>query len=342
LNDSYVITGGAGFIGTNLAAHYLSRGDRVTIIDNFSRRGSEANAEWLSQRGGDRLRVVASDVRALSPEAIAALQESRAVFHLAAQVAVTTSVLNPEDDFAINALGTFNVLEAVRTAASSKPALVYSSTNKVYGKLEHLDVREGETRWELSGQPGGVAETCPLDFYSPYGCSKGSADQYVRDYARIYNLDTVVFRQSCIYGPHQFGIEDQGWVAWFALQAAKRRPVSIFGTGKQVRDLLYVDDLIAAYVAAVEHIKVTRGQVYNIGGGPENCLSVMEVVGVLQRHFGYPLEVTFDEWRPGDQMIYISDVSKAARDFSWAPTTDPATGIAGLLAWLQESAVAIA
>jgi CDP-paratose 2-epimerase len=340
VSDHYVITGGAGFIGTNLAAHYLRRGDRVTIIDNFSRRGSADNARWLSARGGERFSVVRADVRELSAEAIAAIDGARALFHLAAQVAVTTSVLRPDEDFAINALGTFNVLEAVRRSAS-RPILLYSSTNKVYGKLEHLGVREGETRWELADRPEGVAETCPLDFYSPYGCSKGTADQYVRDYARIYDLDTVVFRQSCIYGPHQFGIEDQGWVAWFALQAAQRLPVTIYGTGKQVRDLLYVDDLVAAYAAAVERIDATRGQIYNIGGGAPNCLSVLEVVHLLERHFGYPVDVTFDDWRPGDQMIYVSDVRKAAQEFGWAPTTPPAAGIENLLTWLQEGVLAV-
>jgi CDP-paratose 2-epimerase len=340
MSERYVITGGAGFIGTNVADHHLQAGAHVTLIDNLSRPGSESNVEWLTSRH-PRVSFVRGDVRRLDAAARAAIDAADVVYHFAAQVAVTTSVTDPVTDFEINACGTFNVLEAVRQSPS-RPALVYSSTNKVYGKLDDLDVTERSLRCELVDLPCGVPETRPLDFYSPYGCSKGAGDQYVRDYARMYGLDTIVFRQSCIYGPHQFGIEDQGWVAWFAIRAAQQRPVTIFGSGRQVRDVLYVGDLIAAYDAALANIETTRGQVYNIGGGPANTLSLLELVDMLEATHAAPMDVRFDDWRPGDQAVYISDIRKAAADFGWTPQVQPRDGVRHLVAWLESETRAAA
>jgi len=333
--ESYLITGGAGFIGTNLADYYLSRGKRVTVVDNFSRIGAEQNAAWLSERHGERVQVVPGDVRWGQQVLRELVEDVQVVYHLAAQVAVTTSVADPQTDFEVNAVGTFNVLEAVRLS-SSRPIVIYSSTNKVYGGMEDLEVEESGGRYAYADQPHGIPENRPLDFHSPYGCSKGAGDQYVIDYARIYDLQTVVFRQSCIYGPHQFGIEDQGWLAWFAIRALQGLPVRIYGDGKQVRDVLYVDDLIAAYEAAIEGIEAASGQAYNIGGGPDNTLSLLELVELLGSELGKPLQHDFADWRPGDQRVYVSDVRKAAADFGWMPQTSPAEGVQGLLAWLGE------
>ena len=334
MKSSYLITGGAGFIGTNLASYYLAHDKKVTIFDNFSRPGSEKNARWLQERYGDRLKVVTGDVRWDNRALLQEVDEAEVVFHLAAQVAVTTSVINPREDFEINALGTFNLMEAARLS-SSKPIVVYSSTNKVYGKMTDLAVAENGHSYEYAQGVTGIAETRPLEFYSPYGCSKGTGDQYVIDYARIYGLDTVVFRQSCIYGPHQFGIEDQGWVAWFAIRAMKNLPVVIYGDGKQVRDVLYVEDLIEAYDAAVDAIAQTSGQAYNIGGGPNNTLSLLELSGLLGECFGRPLQFSFDDWRPGDQLVFISDIGKCKKDFGWEPRVNVVEGVMKLVDWLQ-------
>lgn len=334
MKESYLITGGAGFIGTNLADHYLSHGKRVTIFDNFSRAGTRENVRWLKAKHDGRLQIVEGDVRWPDEEFQALVEESEVLFHLAAQVAVTTSVTDPSEDFEINARGTFNVLEAVRKS-SSRPAVLYSSTNKVYGKMDDLAIIERGGRYAYEDLETGVPVTRPLEFYSPYGCSKGCGDQYVVDYARIYGLDTVAFRQSCIYGPHQFGIEDQGWVAWFAIRAMQGLPFTIYGDGKQVRDVLYIGDLIAAYDAAVTHIDKTRGKAYNIGGGPQHTLSLLEFVGLLEEQFGRRLEYDFDDWRPGDQLVYISDLQQAAQDFGWAPKVGAVEGVANLIDWLS-------
>jgi len=263
-----LITGGAGFIGCNLAAHFIRAGQTVTVFDNFSRRGSEANLAWLQETFKDGFKIIRGEVR--EAESIAqAAKGQEAIFHLAAQVAVTTSVNNPREDFEINALGTFNTLEAARLAGTN-PIFIYTSTNKVYGGMEAEGVRETESRYEFERLSGGVPETYPLDFHSPYGCSKGAGDQYVRDYHRIYGLPTIVFRQSCIYGLRQFGVEDQGWLAHFAISTALGRGVKIYGDGKQVRDVLFIDDLVRAFELAMARIERTAGQVYNICGGPAN------------------------------------------------------------------------
>jgi CDP-paratose 2-epimerase len=334
MKNNYLITGGAGFIGINLAHHYLTRGQNVTIFDNFSRAGTETNIEWLTSLYDGRLRVIRGDVREPGKDFRDAVEDSDVVFHLAAQVAVTTSVTDPVEDFEINARGTFNVLETIRNS-NSRPVLLYSSTNKVYGKMDDVEVVERNSRYCYRDLDNGVPSSRPLEFYSPYGCSKGCGDQYVVDYSRIYGLNTVVFRQSCIYGPHQFGIEDQGWVAWFAIRAMQGLPFTIYGDGKQVRDVLYVDDLIAAYDRAIEHIDVTRGKAYNIGGGPQNTLSLLELVSLLEENFGSRLQYQFDEWRPGDQLVYISDVRQAAADFGWSPRVSPVEGVANLIDWLS-------
>ena len=335
MRDSYLITGGAGFIGTNLAAHYLDRRRRVTILDNLSRPGSAENLAWLLDRYGDRVRVVRADVRELSPALASAVEEADVVYHLAAQVAVTTSVLRPVEDFDVNARGTLNVLEAVR-CSTSRPVVVYSSTNKVYGQLDDVGIVERDGRYEFADARHGIDEARPLDFHSLYGCSKGAADQYVIDYSRIYGLRTLVFRQSCIYGNHQFGVSDQGWISWFALRALERRPVTIYGDGRQVRDVLHVDDLVAAYDAALEGSgRSSASGVFNIGGGPSNTLSLLELVDLLEAKLGYRLEYRFDDWRPGDQKVFVSDIRRAARDLGWAPRVSPAAGIDAMLHWLS-------
>lgn len=331
-----LITGGAGFIGSNTAAHHLARGARVTIFDNFKRHGTEANARWLQERFGANLTILRGDVRAPDAAFQRAVEEAEVLFHLAAQVAVTTSVTNPAEDFAINAQGTFNVLEAVRISRA-RPIVIYASTNKVYGKMADVGVVDRGTRYDYDGLPFGAGEDRMLDFYSPYGCSKGCGDQYVVDYARIYGLRTVAFRQSCIYGPRQFGLEDQGWVAWFSIRALQQKPVTIYGDGKQVRDVLHVEDLIAAYDGAIAHIDRTSGQAYNIGGGPGYTMSLLELIDLLEARFGRRLQYTHDDWRPGDQKVFVADIRKAQAEFGWTPLIAPAAGVGKLVEWLAEN-----
>jgi CDP-paratose 2-epimerase len=330
-----LITGGAGFIGTHLAKHFADRGGRVAVFDNLSRKGSVPNLEWL-RANIPALEFIRGDVRDAAAVARAA-QGREAVFHLAAQVAVTTSVTDPREDFEINALGTFNVLEAARLSGMN-PIVVYSSTNKVYGGMDDARVVEEPGRYRLADLPLGVAETWPLDFHSPYGCSKGAGDQYVRDYARIYGLPTVVFRQSAIYGERQFGVEDQGWLAHFVICATLGRPITIYGDGKQVRDMLYVGDLARAFERAVDRIADVRGRVYNIGGGPAHTLTIWSEAGpMLEALCGRTLNVRHAGWRPGDQRVYVSDIRKAERELAWKPEMAPKEGIARLWAWAQEN-----
>lgn len=331
-----LITGGAGFIGSNLADHFLKEGYEVAIFDNLSRAGVERNLDWLKVSHLKRLRIVKGDVRDFDAVQ-SVVSEADMIFHLAAQVAVTTSMADPRTDFEVNAWGTFNVLEAARQAGRN-PTLVFTSTNKVYGGLEHVQTAEEETRYRLVDYPDGIPETCPLDFHSPYGCSKGAADQYVRDYARIYGFRSVVFRMSCIYGPRQFGTEDQGWVAYFIIAHQFGRPITIYGNGKQVRDILIVSDLVRAFALATQHIDTTAGQVYNIGGGPGNTISIWrEFQPLLAELAGKKVPVTYDDWRPGDQPIYVSDTNKAMQDFGWAPTVGVREGIGQLSAWVSEN-----
>jgi len=259
------------------------------------------------------------------------------LLHFAAQVAVTTSVENPREDFEINALGTLNVLEAIREL-NLDPVVLYASTNKVYGELAHLGVVKEEYRYRYLSLPKGVPESANLDFHSPYGCSKGAADQYMHDYHRIYGLRTIVFRNSCIYGPRQFGVEDQGWLAWFVIAAVLGKPITIYGDGMQVRDVLHVDDLIEAILRAVQNETRTRGEVYNIGGGFLNSLAVWsEFEPILSRLLGRQIEVSYEDWRPGDQRLYISDITKADEDFGWNPQIGVQQGIEQLFQWVDSN-----
>lgn len=327
------ITGGAGFIGTNTALYYLAHKHQVTIFDNLSRPGSKKNLMFI-QKKYPQVRFRNGDIR--DKEVVREVVEGAdIIFHFAGQVAVTTSVVNPREDFEINALGTLNVLEAARLSRTH-PVVINSSTNKVYGDLPAAQLRETATRYEFRNRPFGIGESEPLDFHSPYGCSKGAGDQYVRDYARIYGLKTIVFRQSCIYGIHQNGIEDQGWVAWILKAAINKEPITIYGNGKQVRDILYIDDLIEAYDSAISNINVTSGQIYNIGGGLKNSISIwQEFRPILEQITGNTLDVTYKTERPGDQKIFIADTRKAEQDFGWKPKVSVHTGLMKLAQWLK-------
>lgn len=337
-----IVTGGAGFIGSNVSAAFLRDGHRVTIFDNLTRPGSERNLEWLrSHAARGRLGFVQGDVRdADLVQSVVGDRDVQIVFHFAAQTAVTTSLTNPREDLEINVCGTHNVLEAIRTSqALTPPIMFFTSTNKVYGALPKRDAVETCTRFrfaETAIDARGIDEHEPLDFHSPYGCSKGAADQYVHDYARIYGLRTVVFRMSCIYGPRQFGNEDQGWLAHFMLAVAADRSLIIYGNGKQVRDLLFIDDLVRAFKLAALHIERTAGNVYNIGGGPSNSVSIWrELRPRLEKLAGRTLDAEANDWRPGDQPVYVSDTRKAQRDFSWQPEVDVDEGLQRLWAWAQ-------
>jgi CDP-paratose 2-epimerase len=330
-----LITGGAGFIGSNYANHLLSKGDRVVIFDNLSRRGADKNLAWLREmHGPDSFELIVGDVRNQGAlDEIAG--EVDVVAHLAGQVAVTSSVLDPRTDFEINALGTFNVLESIRKSGS-KPFVIYSSTNKVYGEMHEHKLTEQKTRYKYAKLPHGLPETQQLDFHSPYGCSKGTAEQYVRDYARIYGIPSVVMRQSCIYGPRQFGVEDQGWLAWFVIAAVLQKPITIYGDGKQVRDMLHVHDLIAAYEAAVARQKKVAGRAYNIGGGPEQTLSIWAECGpLIEKKLGRKIPVKYGDVRPGDQKVYISDIRLAKKELGWQPKVDVEDGAGELVDWVQ-------
>ncbi|HET7143966.1 MAG TPA: GDP-mannose 4,6-dehydratase [Anaerolineales bacterium] len=337
MKKNYLVTGGAGFIGSNYVHRLLKRGERVTLFDNFSRAGAPRNLDWLKREFGENaFDVIVGDVRDADGIAGAAAQ-SDVIVHLAGQVAVTTSVVDPRDDFESNALGTFNVLEAARSSGR-KPIFIYASTNKVYGGMDDVELTEEATRWRYKDLVNGCPETQPLDFHSPYGCSKGAGDQYVRDYARIYDLPTVVFRQSAIYGPRQFGIEDQGWMAWFVIAAVMDRPITIYGDGKQLRDMLYVDDLTSAYDLAIQNIDKVKGQVFNVGGGAENTISVWTEFGPkLEKLIGEPIEVARGDWRPGDQRVFYADISRAKKELGWVPKINVETGVQKLFEWVTEN-----
>jgi CDP-paratose 2-epimerase len=300
--------------------------------------GGPRNIEWLRSKFGEgSFELVVGDLRDASLLEKTA-READVVIHLAGQVAVTTSVLDPRGDFEDNALGTFNVLEAARLSGR-KPIVLYASTNKVYGGMEAVNVVERETRYEYVNLPNGMPESFPLDFHSPYGCSKGTGDQYVRDYARIFGLPTVVFRQSTIYGPRQFGIEDQGYLAWFVIAAVLGQAITIYGDGKQVRDMLHVEDLLDAYDLAIENIDKAAGKVYNIGGGPGNTTSIWQELGpILETLLGKKIPVSWvTEWRPGDQRIYISDIQQIYHDLGWQPKIRFEDGVKQIFDWVKEN-----
>ena len=333
-----LITGGAGFIGVNVAARWAEQGQPVLIFDNLSRPGVRRNLEWLTGRYGRRIRFKPADVR--DERAVRqAVSCACRVYHFAAQVAVTTSLADPAADFEVNARGTLNVLEAARRLADPPP-LLFTSTNKVYGNLKQMELVEEERRYTPADRVTrlcGAGEDQPLDFHSPYGCSKGAADQYVLDYARCYGLPAVVFRMSCIYGPHQCGNEDQGWVAHFLLSALREEPISIYGDGKQVRDVLFVDDLVEAMVAALDQIDATRGRAFNIGGGPQNTLSLLELLDLIDDLVGRRPETHFAPWRKGDQRYYVSDIRSMKAATGWRPRVSPEAGVETLCRWLEES-----
>ncbi|HJV33573.1 NAD-dependent epimerase/dehydratase family protein [Geomonas sp.] len=333
-----LVTGGAGFIGTNLVARLVSEGRRVMVYDNLSRPGAERNLLWLKEQFGDRLDVRVADIRNsfLLEQAVA---EASHVYHFAAQVAVTTSVENPAADFGVNAAGAFALLEAIRKA-KEPPSLLFTSTNKVYGGIEGCSIRKNGSRYQPVDQAlraNGLGEATPLDFLSPYGCSKGCADQYVLDYARTYGFKSVVFRMSCIYGPHQYGNEDQGWVAHFAIQALKNNPITLYGDGCQVRDLLYVEDLVDALCRARQQISSISGEVFNIGGGPERTVSLLELLELLRGLNGGIPSISKEGWRTGDQRYYVSDTRKFAQATGWSARHSVEEGVSKLYEWLRES-----
>ncbi|MCL4338784.1 GDP-mannose 4,6-dehydratase [Patescibacteria group bacterium] len=335
MKTKLLITGGAGFIGSNLSARFLKKGFDVTIFDNFERLGTRENAKWLKSEYPN-MNIITGDIRKYK-ELEKAVKGKDIIFHLAAQVAVTTSVLDPRTDFDINAFGTFNLLEATRTT-KSKPLIIFTSTNKVYGEMEDVVIKEKKDTYAYRDYPEGISEKMNLDFHSPYGCSKGAADQYIRDYGRIYGIPTVVFRQSCIYGPRQFGIEDQGWIAWFIIATVLGKKITIYGDGKQVRDVLYIDDLVRLFEIAVSKKKKVAGKIYNVGGGKDNILSVWSQFGpILERLFGKTLTPAFADWRPGDQKVYVSDIRFVGKDLGWKPEIKVEKGIEKLYAWVMEN-----
>jgi len=331
-----IITGGAGFIGSNASSRYLNRGHEVVVVDNLARDGVQKNLEWL--RGQGSLEFHQLDIR--DGEQLARLfrrhRDADQVLHLAAQVAVTTSVRAPREDFEINALGTFNVLEAMRGAGMTAP-VIYASTNKVYGEMTSVGVVEKNGRYGYQSLPSGVSEEHCLDFHSPYGCSKGSADQYVIDYHRIYGLRTIVFRQSCIYGYRQFGAEDQGWVAWFMIATQLGRPITIYGDGKQVRDILFIDDLLDAYDAGFAHASQAAGRAFNIGGGVENVLSLRELLAFIEQRSGNAVPFGVSDWRPGDQKVFVSDIRRAQAELGWFPRISCPKGLDLLYDWVARN-----
>ena len=340
---STLITGGAGFIGTNLADRLMRAGRDVLIFDDLSRSGVQRNVDWLSDRHPHRLTLALGDVcdaGAIGP----AVAQATEVFHLAAQVAVTSSLVDPLRDFDINARGTLNILEAIRRL-DNPPPLLFTSTNKVYGALEDVSLTtEQDTRYvpmDATLRARGVDEHRPLNFHSPYGCSKGAAEQYVLDYARCFGLCTVVFRMSCIYGPHQQGNEDQGWVAHFMMRARAGGTLSIFGDGLQVRDVLYVEDLVDAFLLAMRNSAALAGRAFNMGGGPANTLSLLELIARLQEDLSAPLRVQHSNTRRGDQRYYVSDTSAFTTATGWQPRTAVTEGLDRLGEWLDTASAPI-
>ena len=338
LTKRILITGGAGFIGCNAARYFGARNWNVTVLDNLSRAGTDKNLHWL--RDGTTFDFERVDV-SVRQEVDRVMADGRfdAVLHLAAQVAVTKSVADPRADFAVNAFGTFNVLDAIRIYCPGA-VLIYASTNKVYGKIAAAACELRGNRYAYVDRPNGIGETEPLDFLSPYGCSKGAADQYALDFARMYQIPATSFRQSCIYGPRQFGVEDQGWVAWFVIAAMLGRDITIFGDGKQVRDVLHIDDLLRAFEAAIRAPEKVAREAFNVGGGPDHTLSLLELVDMLERRLQCKIPLRWDEWRPGDQQVYVSDIRKLETALGWKPEIGVTTGIVQLMDWVAQNRAA--
>jgi CDP-paratose 2-epimerase len=333
-----LITGGCGFIGTNVADRFLSRGHKVILFDNLSRTGAETNLEWLQETYGDLVQFEPADVRNQGALRKVIKGVSK-VFHFAAQVAVTTSLTNPIEDFEVNARGTLNLLEAVRSL-TAPPPIVFTSSNKVYGDLADVDISGEGSRYEpvdTELRKHGFNEGRPLDFHSPYGCSKGAAGQYVLDYARTFKIPAVVFHMSCIYGLHQFGNEDQGWVAHFLIRALKNEPISIYGDGKQVRDILFIDDLVDAFLLAHGNMDRLSGQSFNIGGGPQNTISLLELLDLIQALRQERPDIQFQDWRSADQQYYVSDIRRFSAATGWSPKVSARQGIERLYHWLKDS-----
>jgi len=343
--EKVLVTGGAGFIGSHVAEFYAQKGYDVTVFDSLSRaqllgKGNKSVIyNWEYLKNYNNIRLVKGDITNLK-QLEKVCGDVEAIVHTAAQTAVTTSLRDPQTDFSINTLGTFNVLEAARKSKNN-PAILYCSTNKVYGdNVNKINIIENKTRYVFENEfKNGFPETFPIDLceHTPYGCSKLAGDLYVQDYSRIYNLKTVVFRMSCIYGTRQFGVEDQGWVAWFTIATITGKPITIYGDGKQVRDVLYISDLVEAYDAFLQKKNQLSGEVFNLGGGPENTLSLLELLDMLETLTGKRNKVTFSDWRPSDQKVYISDISKAKEKLDWVPKTSPRIGVEKLVKWLLEN-----
>ncbi|MHA1359450.1 MAG: GDP-mannose 4,6-dehydratase [Candidatus Helarchaeota archaeon] len=335
-----LITGGLGFIGTNLTNHLLSHtNDEIVVYDNFSRRNVQKNRAWLEKihRNSSRLKIVKGDVcdyKTLQK----IVKDVERIYHLAGQVAVTSSMIDPIMDFNTNAQGTLNVLEIARHLETD-PSLILTSTNKVYGALEKVSLIETENRYDFSNYKQGISEKAMIDPYNPYGCSKYCADAYCRDYYRTYGVRTIVFRMSCIYGLHQFGTEDQGWIAHFIISSVLNRKITIYGDGKQLRDILYIQDLIDAFELALKHITTTKGEVYNMGGGPKNTISLLELIELLEALLNRKISYDCREWRPGDQKVYYSDITKAKKDFNWTPKISKEDGVKKLFEWISNNLV---
>jgi CDP-paratose 2-epimerase len=333
-----LITGGAGFIGTNVAHRFLSAGQPVLLYDNLSRPGVEKNLDWLRSEHGSLVDLILADVRDADTLRRVARDVSR-VFHFAAQVAVTTSLEKPIEDFEVNARGTLNLLEALR-AQSTPPPLIFTSTNKVYGHMSDVPLRVRDGRYEPVApqlREHGFGEDRCMHFHSPYGCSKGCAEQYVLDYAKTFDLPTVVFRMSCIYGLHQFGNEDQGWVAHFMIRALEEQGITIYGDGRQVRDVLFVEDLVDAMLLAHQHIDTLSGEVFNMGGGPQNTTSLIELIDIIEELGGTRPRAEFEEWRPADQQYYVSDTRRFSAATGWKAQVSAREGFQRLYEWLRDT-----
>jgi CDP-paratose 2-epimerase len=331
-----LVTGGAGFIGGNLVDRIAREGRRVIVFDDLSREGTERNVEWLLARHGGRVEIRRSDIRD-APALEAAVAEAGAVFHFAAQVAVTTSMQEPRLDFSVNLAGTFGLLDALRRRNPDAP-LIFASTNKVYGNLDDVQLASDEDAYfpvDPALRATGISEQRRLAFCTPYGCSKGAADQYVLDYAHSFGLSTAVLRMSCIYGHRQMGTEDQGWVAHFVIRALRGEPITIFGDGRQVRDILYVDDAVDAYLGAWRRISGVRGRAFNLGGGPANAVSLKSLLAFIEERLGRPVKVVYRDWRPGDQRYYVSDASLVRAELGLHDPLPWREGVARLIDWLR-------